>query len=133
MFKSTYISMLFFASLVYAQNSHSLPTNKSNLLVTKLSEEERNSKQSFQQYVESLYINSVAVFEDGKLTYKEGEYPVTLNYLKSNKHSNVKSKDLNNIELDKIVNFKYQKGKIESALYGTNGAKTGRVYIDIND
>jgi len=93
--------------------------------------DERKQSPSLQAFVESIYTNAVAVLEDGKSMYQQGEFPVYVFNRKSNSFSLIESKDLNQYKPDQIKSFKYAKNATDTALFGARIEATGLGYIEI--
>lgn len=125
-------STLLFSVVTFGQELNKLPPSTSNTLVIKFTEAELLNKPTLQELAETLYTNSVAVFENGNSIYKTGEFPIYVNFLKSNGFKTIKSKEVNNLDVNKIKSFMYQKSDVESALFGANGEITGMIYIEID-
>ncbi|MBF0596667.1 hypothetical protein [Faecalibacter rhinopitheci] len=114
------------------ENSKGLIPSSGKVPVIKFTDEERKNKPSLQEFVETIYTNSVAVLEDGKSMYKEGEFPVYIFNRKSKSFKLIETKELNQYKLEQIKSFKYSKNAAETALFGSRIEATGLVYIEID-
>ena len=130
--KSILVLLLFIPILIFSQNNKGLVQSSSPISVVKFSDEERKIKPSLQDFVESIYTNAVAVLEDGKSMYKQGEFPVYVFNRKTNSFKLIESKDLNQYKIDQIKSFKYSKNVADVAIFRARIEATGLVYIEID-
>lgn len=127
------ITLTYLSSFIQAQETKQIVPSSSPLSIIKFSDEERKSKPSLQDFVENIYVNSIAVFEDGKSTYSTGEFPVYVLSRKLNMYRLIETKDLNQYNINQIKNFKYLKNEEQVALFGSKIQAIGLVFLEIED
>ena len=83
-----------------------------------------------QDYVETLYIDGTILFNKGRVPkIEKGNFSVIV-YNSDNTISIYKSEDLNKIDLSRIKNIKYLRGK-EASAYGSLFSYIGLVVIEL--
>lgn len=119
------------STLSFAQEKKGLVPSSGKLNVVNLSDEENRNKPSLQQMVENMYNDTVAVLENGKVLYKSGEFLVYVFNKRTNDSQLIESKDLNQINVEDIKNFKFSKDASDVALFGSKVESTGMVWIEL--
>lgn len=125
-------STLLFSIATFGQERKGLIPSSSPVSVVKFTDEERKHKPTLQEFVETIYKNSVAVLEDGKSMYKEGEFLVYVFNRETKSYKLIETKDLNQYKIEQIKNFKYLKDTPENSIFGSRVDSTGMVYIEID-
>ena len=123
---------LLLSTLSFAQERKGLPPSSGKLkVVVGLSDAEKMKIPTLQQLVEKMYNDAVAVLDNSKVVYKEGEYPVYVFNKRTKEYNLMESKDVNQIKIEDIKSFKYSKDSSDVVLFGSRVETTGMVWIEL--
>jgi len=121
--------LISFSSILSAQDKKGLPPSSSRIMIK--SEISQWDIINLQDYIESIYINSSKFYNRGGLAVVEkGDFTVIL-IDNEGKHQPKKSSDFKNIDLDLIQELKFEKSPQTNALFGSNGALFGMVFVKL--
>lgn len=130
MLKNIFILVLIsFSSILSAQDKKGLPPSSSRIMIK--SEILQSDIINLQDYIESIYTNSSKFYNRGALPVVEkGDFTVIL-IDNNGKYEPKKSLDFKNIDIDSIEELQYEKSSRINALFGSNGALFGMVFVKL--